>query len=56
MFSFEALVKKVESAKEDAVKFENGNKAAGTRLRLKMQELKGLAQAVRIAVSEVKNA
>ncbi|MEN6624539.1 MAG: histone H1 [Smithella sp.] len=36
--------------------FVKGNKAAGTRLRKKMQEIKVLAQKVRESVSETKNA
>lgn len=43
----------LNSIKEDATKFfEKGNKAAGTRVRKAMQEIKALAQAVRIEVSE----
>jgi hypothetical protein len=43
----------LNSIKEDATKFfEKGNKAAGTRVRKAMQEIKGLAQAVRTEVSE----
>ena len=34
----------------------DGNKAAGTRVRLAMQELKTFAQTVRNEVSEIKNA
>ena len=38
---------------EDAEKFDTkGNKAAGTRVRKAMQTVKGLAQDVRVAVSE----
>lgn len=38
---------------EDASKFEEkGNKAAGTRVRKAMQEVKALAQEVRVYVSE----
>lgn len=55
MKSFEVLVQVIESAKIDAEKFVNGNNAAGTRLRAKMQEVKNMAQAVRNDVSEVKN-
>lgn len=41
------------AAREDAAKFdEKGNKAAGTRVRKAMQEVKTLAQDVRVAVSE----
>lgn len=54
MKSFQDLVNAVESAKIDAEKFEKGNAAAGTRLRVKMQEVKNLAQEVRKNVSDVK--
>jgi|TARA_B110000259_G_scaffold146126_1_gene164670 hypothetical protein len=41
----------------DATKFfENGNKAAGTRVRKAMQTIKGLAQDVRTGVSAANNA
>lgn len=41
------------AAREDAAKFdEKGNKAAGTRVRKAMQQVKTLAQDVRVAVSE----
>lgn len=39
----------------DGEKFEKGNNAAGTRVRKYMQELKTLAQDVRMKVSEIKN-
>lgn len=49
-----ALIASVEA---DVVKFyENGNAAAGTRVRKGMQELKNLAQAIRAEVTEQKNA
>lgn len=54
MKSFQDLVDVVSSAKQDAEKFEKGNAAAGTRLRIKMQEVKKLAQEVRETVSDVK--
>ena len=44
------------SQKEANDFFVKGNKAAGTRLRKKMQEIKVLAQKIREAVSEAKNA
>lgn len=41
----------------DAEKFDTkGNKAAGTRVRKAMQTVKGLAQDVRVAVSEANKA
>ncbi len=52
-----AKVKEVISAIEaDATKFyENGNAAAGTRVRKAMQDLKNLAQEIRAEVTEKKN-
>ena len=46
----------IASLEADADKFYNkGNNAAGTRLRKGMQELKNLAQAIRLEVQESKN-
>ena len=39
----------------DVEKFGNGNKAAGTRIRKAMQEIKTLAQNVRTQVQTIKN-
>ena len=53
MQSFEKIKELVASAEADVSKFdEKGNKAAGTRVRKAMQEIKALAQAVRTEVSE----
>lgn len=46
----------VDGLKEDLAKFEEGNKAAGTRARQKCQQIKQLAQAIRVEVQERKNA
>lgn len=47
----------VTDTREDAEKFDQkGNKAAGTRVRKNMQLIKKLAQDIRVAVSEAKNA
>ena len=44
-------------AQEDFVKFyKNDNKAAGTRLRKAMQDIKNLAQEIRKEVQNMKNA
>lgn len=43
-------------AMTDAEKFDNGNNAAGTRVRKNMQEIKKLAQSIRAQVSNIKNA
>jgi|TARA_R100000458_G_C8157175_1_gene162698 hypothetical protein len=43
------------STNNDLEKFNNGNKSAGTRIRKAMQEVKSLAQAVRVEVQDIKN-
>ena len=40
---------------EDAEKFVEGNNSAGTRVRKYMQEIKSLAQEVRVEVQRQKN-
>lgn len=56
MQSFEKIKELVSSIEGDVAKFaEKGNKAAGTRVRQAMQELKKLAQDVRVEVQEAKN-
>ena len=42
----------VNSAEDDIIKAESGNKAAGTRVRKSMQEIKQMAQNVRIKILE----
>ena len=46
----------IEKCIEDVDKFEDGNKSAGTRIRKNMQEVKNLAQQIRVEVQEMKNA
>ena len=46
----------LEESEMNAVKFADGNKSAGTRLRKNMQDVKKFAQAVRSEVQEQKNA
>ena len=48
--SYEHLKKLVESAAEDVEKTDGGNKAAGTRVRKIMQDVKNAAQDVRKSV------
>ena len=56
MQSFEKIKELVASIESEVTKFaEKGNKAAGTRVRLGMQELKKLAQDVRTEVQEANN-
>lgn len=56
MSRFAELKDFVESLEEDFTKFyQKGNKAAGTRVRKGMQELKRKAQDIRVEVQEQKN-
>ena len=53
----EQLIALLEEVKTDYHKFyEKGNNAAGTRVRKAMQEVKTLAQELRVEVQETKNA
>ncbi len=46
----------LESLEDDFIKFyDKGNKAAGTRVRKGMQEMKTLAQDIRKEVQDMKN-
>lgn len=56
MQEFDQLKSVVESAEEEIRKAEAGNKAAGTRVRKLMQEVKAAAQAVRTKVLEMRDA
>lgn len=55
MESYDRLVRLVHEADEDVKKAEGGNKAAGTRVRKKMQEIKAAAQDVRVSILEVRD-
>ena len=46
----------LERGIDDVEKFEDGNKSAGTRIRKNMQDVKNLAQQIRVEVQEMKNA
>ena len=53
----EQLIALLEETRGDHDKFFNGgNNAAGTRVRKAMQEVKTLAQELRVEVQETKNA
>jgi hypothetical protein len=52
MQEYETLKQLVIAAEEDVAKAEGGNKAAGTRVRKKMQEIKSAAQEVRKKILE----
>jgi hypothetical protein len=52
MPEYETLKRLVTEAEEDVAKAVGGNKAAGTRVRKKMQEIKSAAQDVRKKILE----
>ncbi len=52
MQEYETLKKLVDEAAEDVSKAAGGNRAAGTRVRKKMQEIKSAAQDVRKKILE----
>jgi hypothetical protein len=56
MQEYETLKRLVESAADDVAKAEGGNKAAGTRVRKSMQDIKNAAQEVRKKILEVRSA
>jgi|TARA_R100000734_G_C3308460_1_gene99090 hypothetical protein len=56
MEKFEEIKSLIEACAEDVEKFYvKGNKAAAVRIRKQMQEVKNLAQELRIHVQETKN-
>lgn len=56
MSRFDKLKNFVANLEEDFSKFyEKGNKAAGTRIRKAMQELKTMAQDIRVNIQDKKN-
>jgi len=56
MKKFTEVKNLISSLEADADKFySKGNSAAGTRLRKGMQDLKNLAQSIRLEVQEAKN-
>lgn len=53
---YDELTGILEDSKEDLMKFyEKGNKAAGTRARKAMMELKNLAHEIRQEIQAIKN-
>ncbi|RYE27860.1 MAG: histone H1 [Sphingobacteriaceae bacterium] len=57
MKKFNEIKKLIESLDADADKFYNkGNSAAGTRIRKGMQDLKNMAQSIRLEIQDTKNA
>ena len=56
MQEYDALKKLVEEIEADINKAKGGNKAAGTRVRKQMQDIKAAAQEVRSKVLELRSA
>ena len=54
MEKYEQMKQILESVSEDMEKAKSGNKAAGTRVRTAMQDIKNLAQDVRKEVLEMR--
>ncbi len=54
MQEYEDLKRLVDEAESDIRKAEGGNKAAGTRVRKQMQQIKSAAQALRNKVLELR--
>ncbi len=55
MESYENLKAMVAACEDDVAKARGGNKAAGTRVRKAMQEIKAAAQAVRVEILEMRD-
>ena len=55
MMEYERLKELVAAVEEDLLKAEGGNKAAGTRVRKQMQDIKVAAQEVRKKILEVRS-
>ena len=55
MEAYDRLMKLVQDVADDVAKAEGGNKAAGTRVRKSMQDIKQAAQDVRVAVLEARS-
>ena len=53
--TFDELQNVINDCQADVTKFVEGNNSAGTRVRKAMQEVKRLAQDVRVEVQEQKN-
>jgi len=52
---FDMLQDEINDSQSDVTKFVEGNNSAGTRVRKAMQNVKTLAQQVRIEIQEQKN-
>jgi histone H1-like protein Hc1 len=54
MQEYETLKRLIIEAEDDVNKAVGGNKAAGTRVRKKMQEVRATAQTVRLKILEIR--
>ncbi len=55
MEAYDRLVRIVEEIAEEVRKAEGGNKAAGTRVRKAMQDIKKAAQDLRVGILETRD-
>ena len=55
MMEYERLKELVAAVEDDLLKAEGGNKAAGTRVRKQMQDIKAAAQDLRKKILEVRS-
>ena len=53
---YQEMLEMLQDSINDVEKFVEGNKSAGTRIRKTMQNVKNLAQVIRVEVQEQKNA
>ena len=53
---FDDLQDVINDCQTDVTKFVDGNNSAGTRVRKAMQEVKKMAQTIRVEVQDQKNA
>lgn len=53
--SLENLLQEVEVLKQEYEKFERGNKSAGTRARKSLQNIKKIAQDLRVSIQDAKS-
>ena len=56
MEAFEQLKRTIADVEADIAKAEGGNKAAGTRVRQVMQDIKNAAQDIRAKILEIRDA
>jgi hypothetical protein len=52
---FDSIQNSINDCQTDVTKFVDGNSSAGTRVRKAMQDVKALAQQIRVEVQEQKN-